>query len=137
MSLSANNKTDFYLIKNNLESTIWYAKEFDSGSWNPAEYNIGGSFSEILNTNQYAIEERLRNISIKLKNAGAYYEAAKNNINNPTNNIIKMNNVFCSIYFYFYYYFYFIFYFLLFTFYFLFFTFYFLLFTFYFLLFII
>jgi uncharacterized protein (DUF885 family) len=83
-ALSANNKTDFYLIKNNLESTIWYAKEFDSGSWNPAEYNIGGSFSEILNTNQYAIEERLRNISIKLKNAGAYYEAAKNNINNPT-----------------------------------------------------
>ena len=83
-ALSANNKTDFYLIKNNLESTIWYAKEFDSGSWNPAEYNIGGSFSEILNTNQYAIEERLRNISIKLKNARAYYEAAKNNINNPT-----------------------------------------------------
>ncbi len=83
-ALSANNKTDFYLIKNNLESAIWYAKEFDSGSWNPAEYNIGGSFSEILNTNQYAIEERLRNISIKLKNAGAYYEAAKNNINNPT-----------------------------------------------------
>jgi ribosomal protein L21 len=34
--------------------------------------------------NQYAIEDRLRNISIKLKNVGAYYEAAKNNINNPT-----------------------------------------------------
>lgn len=83
-ALSTNNKTDFYLIKNNLESTIWYAKEFDSGSWNPAEYNIGGSFSEILNTNQYAIENRLRNIIIKLKNVGAYYEAAKNNINNPT-----------------------------------------------------
>ena len=83
-ALSANNKTDFYLIKNNLESNIWYAKEFDSGSWNPAEYNIGGSFSEILNTNQYAIEDRLRNISIKLKNVGVYYEAAKNNINNPT-----------------------------------------------------
>jgi uncharacterized protein (DUF885 family) len=83
-ALSANNKTDFYLIKNNLESTIWYTKEFDSGSWNPAEYNIGGSFSEILNTNQYAIEDRLRNITIKLKNVGAYYEAAKNNITNPT-----------------------------------------------------
>ena len=83
-ALSANNKTDFYLIKNNLESTIWYTKEFDSGSWNPAEYNIGGSISEILNTNQYAIEDRLRNITIKLKNVGAYYKAAKNNITNPT-----------------------------------------------------
>jgi uncharacterized protein (DUF885 family) len=83
-ALSPNNKTDLYLIKNNLESAIWYAKVFDSGSWNPSEYNIGGSFAEILNTNQYAIEERLKNISIKLKNVGAYYQAAKNNISNPT-----------------------------------------------------
>ena len=83
-ALSQNNKTDFYLIKNNLESAIWYAKEFDSGSWNPSEYNIGGSFSEILNTSQYAIEDRLKNISIKLKNVGLYYAAAKSNIKNPT-----------------------------------------------------
>jgi uncharacterized protein (DUF885 family) len=83
-ALSQNNKTDFYLIKNNLESAIWYAKEFDSGSWNPSEYNIGGSFSEILNTSQYALEDRLKNISIKLKNVGLYYAAAKSNIKNPT-----------------------------------------------------
>jgi len=83
-ALSQNNKTDFYLIKNNLQSAIWYAKEFDSGSWNPSEYNIGGSFSEILNTSQYALEDRLKNISIKLKNVGLYYAAAKSNIKNPT-----------------------------------------------------
>jgi uncharacterized protein (DUF885 family) len=83
-TLSKNNKTDFYLIKNNLESAIWYAKEFDSGSWNPSEYNIGGSFSEILNTNQYAIEDRLKNIILKLKNVDLYYAAAKENIKNPT-----------------------------------------------------
>jgi uncharacterized protein (DUF885 family) len=83
-ALSQNNKTDFYLIKNNLESAIWYAKEFDGGSWNPSEYNIGGSFSEILNTSQYALEERLKNISIRLKNVGLYYAAAKSNIKNPT-----------------------------------------------------
>jgi uncharacterized protein (DUF885 family) len=67
-----------------LQSAIWYAKEFDSGSWNPSEYNIGGSFSEILNTSQYALEDRLKNISIKLKNVGLYYAAAKSNIKNPT-----------------------------------------------------
>jgi uncharacterized protein (DUF885 family) len=83
-ALSANNRTDFYLIKNNLESAIWYSKEFDSGSWNPSEYNLGGSFSEILNTNQYALEERLKNISLKLKHVDAYYQAAKSNIKNPT-----------------------------------------------------
>lgn len=83
-SLSPNNTTDFYLIKNNLESTIWYTKEFDSGSWNPAEYNIGGAFSEILNTGQYPLEERLKNIAIKLKNVEEYYKVAKQNIVNPT-----------------------------------------------------
>jgi uncharacterized protein (DUF885 family) len=83
-ALSANNKTDYYLIKNNLESSIFYAKEFDSGSWNPSEYNIGGAFSELLNTNQYGLEERLKNIMIKLKNVDLYYAAAKDNIKNPT-----------------------------------------------------
>jgi uncharacterized protein (DUF885 family) len=83
-ALSANNKTDYYLIKNNLESSIFYAKEFDSGSWNPSEYNIGGAFSELLNTNQYGLEERLKNIIIKLKNVDLYYAAAKDNIKNPT-----------------------------------------------------
>lgn len=83
-TLSANNKTDFYLIKNNLESNQFYIKEFDSGTWNPAEYNIGGAFSEILNTNQYPLEARLKNILVKLKPIDLYYTAAKENIKNPT-----------------------------------------------------
>jgi uncharacterized protein (DUF885 family) len=83
-ALSINNKTDYYLIKNNLESTIWYVTEFNSAAWNPSEYNIGGAFSEILNTNQYSLEERLKNITIKLAHVNSYYAAAKENINNPT-----------------------------------------------------
>ena len=83
-TLSENNKTDYYLIKNSLESSIWYTNDFKSANWNPSEYNIGGSFSEILNTNQYPLEERLKNISIKLKNVNLYYAAAKENISNPT-----------------------------------------------------
>lgn len=83
-SLSENNKTDYYLIKNNLESNVWYTNEFNSGSWNPSEYNIGGAFSEILNTNQYPLEERLKNITIRLQHVDLYYAAAKANIKNPT-----------------------------------------------------
>jgi uncharacterized protein (DUF885 family) len=83
-SLADNNKTDYYLIKNSLESSIWYSQTFASSVWDPSEYNIGGAFSEILNTNQYAIEDRLKNLSIKLKKVGLYYEAAKSNIKNPT-----------------------------------------------------
>ena len=43
-TLSENNKTDYYLIKNSLESSIWYTNDFKSANWNPSEYNIGGSF---------------------------------------------------------------------------------------------
>lgn len=82
-TLSENNKTDYELIKNSLEGSIWYINEFKSYTWNPAEYNIGGTFSEILYSGQYPEEERLRNISLKLKMVKQYYKAAKENLNNP------------------------------------------------------
>lgn len=83
-SLSNNNKTDYELIKNQLESSIWYETDFNSGAWNPSEYNVGGAFSELLNSNQHTLEVRLKSISLKLKNVALYYEAAQNNIKNPT-----------------------------------------------------
>ncbi|MBP4137136.1 DUF885 domain-containing protein [Flavobacterium geliluteum] len=82
--LSDNNKTDFRMIKNQLESTVFSIKELKSWQWNPSEYNVCGSFSEILN-GKYASEEvRLRAFGAKLSAVPAYYEAAKKNIKNPT-----------------------------------------------------
>lgn len=83
-NLSDNNKTDFYMIKNQLESTVFSANEMKSYEWNPAEYNVCGAFAEILNGNYDSIDNRLRNFSLKMKNIPAYYEAAKKNIKNPT-----------------------------------------------------
>ncbi|RED27096.1 uncharacterized protein (DUF885 family) [Flavobacterium cutihirudinis] len=82
--LSDNNKTDFQMIKSQLESTIFSIKELKSSEWNPSDYNVCGAFSEILNGNYDSLENRLRAFSAKMDNVPAYYEAAKANIKNPT-----------------------------------------------------
>lgn len=82
--LSDNNKTDYYMMANQLKSIAWSIDEFKSYEWNPSEYNISGAFAEILNGNYDALDTRLRNFNLKMANIPAYYEAAKNNIKNPT-----------------------------------------------------
>lgn len=82
--LSASNRTDYYLIENELKSMIWRTKELKEWEWQPSEYNVGGSFGRMLNENYAPLDERLRNMSKKLDNVSAYYEAAKANITLPT-----------------------------------------------------
>jgi uncharacterized protein (DUF885 family) len=82
--LSDNNKTDKALLKNSLEATIWNINTFKSYQWNPSEYNVGGSVSEVLNNKNETLENKVRNIMHKLSHLETYYAAAKTNINNPT-----------------------------------------------------
>ncbi|MES2543307.1 MAG: DUF885 family protein [Bacteroidota bacterium] len=82
--LSDNNKTDFYMIKNQLESTIFSLNKLKSYEWNPSEYNVCGAFAEILNGKYDLLEVRLHNFNLKMDAIPAYYEAAKKNIKNPT-----------------------------------------------------
>ena len=82
--LSANNKTDLELIRNQLNSGIFNITEFNAHQWNPSIYNISGSCAEILASNVDKLDTRVKNIYLKLRNARAYYEAAKANIKNPT-----------------------------------------------------
>lgn len=82
--LSDNNKTDYYMIENQLKSIEWSINSFKSFEWNPTEYNVSGSFAEILNGNYDSLDVRLRNFYLKMANIPAYYEAAKMNIKNPT-----------------------------------------------------
>lgn len=83
-NLSDNNKTDYHMIKNLLESIVFNIKEVKSDEWDPSAYNVSGSFAEMLNGNYDSLEARLKNISLKMDNIPAYYEAAKKNIKNPT-----------------------------------------------------
>ncbi len=83
-SLNDNNKTDFYMMKNQIESMEFNINEFKSFEWNPLEYNVCGAFAEILNGNYVPLDERLKSFGNKLRDVQGYYYAAKTNIKNPT-----------------------------------------------------
>ena len=82
--LSSNNTTDYYMIKNYLEGTVFSINELKSFEWDPSMYNVCGSFAEILNGNYDSLDTRLRNFNLKMENIPAFYKAAKANIKNPT-----------------------------------------------------
>jgi uncharacterized protein (DUF885 family) len=83
-NLNTSNVTDYYLIKNQLASSLWYDNEFKSLEWNPANYSIADLVSIILNGRYDVLEIRLRAILARLKHSKAYYEQAKQNIKTPT-----------------------------------------------------
>ncbi|WP_151088814.1 DUF885 domain-containing protein [Hymenobacter baengnokdamensis] len=83
-SLSPNNQIDLHLLTNELRSQRWYADTLKNWQWNPATYNLGASVGDLLNGRHYRLDRRLRNISDKISQAGAYYAAAKANISHPT-----------------------------------------------------
>ena len=82
--LSDNNKTDVQMMENLMNSFLFSINELKSGTWNPSQYNVCGSFAEILNGNYDSLENRLRDFDLKMKNIPSYYEAAANNLKNPT-----------------------------------------------------
>ncbi|NNM15894.1 MAG: DUF885 domain-containing protein, partial [Bacteroidia bacterium] len=78
------NRTDFGLIKDFVESQKFYHEQFKSYEWNPSNYNVGGSFAKIAGGSYAPLDERLKTFLVRLKNVPAYYEAARENIVNPT-----------------------------------------------------
>jgi hypothetical protein len=83
-ALSDNNKTDFHLIEGQLNSAQWYINQYKSYQWNPSDYNVCGSFAEILANNYDSLDVRLHNFYLRMKNVKVYYETAKQQIKNPT-----------------------------------------------------
>ncbi len=82
--LSNEDKTDYALIKNELESSIWYSQDFRSYEWNPSIYNIGGSFDRLVDDKEITTAEKLKKLHLKMKHVPAYYKAAVRNIKRPT-----------------------------------------------------
>ena len=82
--LSASNATDHALIKNQIESGLWYLEEFKEYQWNPAQYNVANIFGLIINADYKPLTERLQTISRRLENVPAYYQAAMQTISRPT-----------------------------------------------------
>jgi uncharacterized protein (DUF885 family) len=82
--LSDNNKTDYYMIENQINSTEWSINNLKANEWNPSVFNVCSEFAEMLNNNYDTLPMRLHNFYLKMKNIPAYYEAAKKQIKTPT-----------------------------------------------------
>jgi hypothetical protein len=83
-SLDANNKTDYRMIINFIDGTRFNINEFKEFEWNPSMYNVGDALFYIMDNKKVSLEERLRNISLRLAQVPAYFEAARINIKRPT-----------------------------------------------------
>lgn len=83
-SLSDVNKTDYKLMENQLNYTLFNLDELKAWEWDPSQYNVSGVFADMLSNEYEPLDNRLRNFYKRLDHVPAYYEAAKNNIKNPT-----------------------------------------------------
>ena len=89
--LSDNNKISFNIIKNQLESDVWYADVFKIDEWNASLYNLSSGCYYIINQPYAPLEERLRILSKYLEHAEAYYEAALKILRRPTREHIELS----------------------------------------------
>lgn len=88
--LSDNNKISSNIIKNQLESDIWYTDVFKQQEWDASVYNISGSCDYIINQPYAPLDERLKILTKYLDNSDAYYKAALENLKNPTKEHLEM-----------------------------------------------
>ncbi|WP_445454129.1 DUF885 domain-containing protein [Flavobacterium sp. 25HG05S-40] len=88
--LSDNNKISSNIIKNQLESDIWYTTVFKQQEWDASVYNISGSCDYIINQPYAPLKERLKILTSYLENADAYYKAALKNLKQPTKEHLEM-----------------------------------------------
>ena len=83
-SLTANELIDYKLLSNLVESMQWEITRFKGWQWDPSNYNVAGGFAQIINEDFAPLDERLTSVIARLENLPAYYEAARNNISEPT-----------------------------------------------------
>ncbi|QIR14536.1 DUF885 domain-containing protein [Shewanella aestuarii] len=83
-TLSASNLIDYQLINNLLNKLDWQITTFKSWQWDPSNYNVAGGFAQIINEDFAPLDQRLASVVARLENVPAYYQAARDNINDPT-----------------------------------------------------
>ena len=88
--LSDNNKISSNIIKNQLESDIWYTTVFKQQEWDASIYNISGSCDYIINQPYAPLDKRLKILTNYLENSDAYYKAALANLKQPTKEHLEM-----------------------------------------------
>lgn len=82
--LNQNNKTDRLILVNRIRFSIWNSGTLKGWQWDPSNYNVGGGFGLILNTDYKPLAQRLETFYQRMAFVPAYYQAAQRNISEPT-----------------------------------------------------
>lgn len=91
LRLSDNNKISFNIIKNQLESDIWYQSVFKSQDWDAASYNLSNECYYIIHQPYAPLEERLKTLTKRLENADKFYQAGFKMLNRPTKESVGLS----------------------------------------------
>ncbi|RFF26445.1 MULTISPECIES: DUF885 domain-containing protein [unclassified Wenzhouxiangella] len=83
-ALPVDQRTDYDLLENRLESARFYTRTLRSWEWQPSNYNVAGPLNILLNTEFAPLPERLALIRDRLEHVPAYYEAARESLGTPT-----------------------------------------------------
>lgn len=82
-TLSNANKIDYHLMQNQLEYIQWDIQQLRAYQWNPASYNVIGTFAYILNEHYAPLAKRLINFYQKMAGIPAFYKEAEKQLKNP------------------------------------------------------
>src|SRR5688572_16167136 len=88
--LSDNNKISFNIIKNQLESDIWYTDVFKKDEWDASIYNLSWGCYYIINQPYAPLDDRLRILSKHLESGAAYYQAAFKMLRRPIREHVEL-----------------------------------------------
>ncbi len=83
-SLSPAVRSDWAMLKTQLEAEAWSLDALKSWQWNPSVYNVAEPIAILLSTPYAAEPDRLRAVQQRLLQVPAYYAAAKSAISQPT-----------------------------------------------------
>ncbi|CAN5573751.1 DUF885 domain-containing protein [soil metagenome] len=89
--LTDNNKISFKIIKNQLESDVWYQSVFKSQEWDASQYNLSGDCYYIINQPYAPLDDRLKILSARLQKADQYYTAALHMLKVPTREHLELS----------------------------------------------
>jgi uncharacterized protein (DUF885 family) len=85
--LTASNLTDLKMIQNYLESQKWSLTKLKPYEWNPSDYNLTGKIAFMLSENYAPLAQRLQDSYKRILQVPAYYEAAKQQLKNPVDEL--------------------------------------------------
>jgi len=78
--LAPGEASDWYILQQEAQSSLWYLDSYQSGTWDASQYNVGGVVGFLLNTEYAPQEVRLEAVRQILEQVPAYYAQAQQNL---------------------------------------------------------